>query len=446
MEQCLQEKSRRYIFGLVIVFMSCTLLTILIANNYLLNVDETTTTIKNATIIEVRNHSTIFPSTISTDDHAYIENRSNVLRLWNEYKQQHSVIALQEEFRKYDTQTTRKFAIGSYNCPYKAGNVLHRFMNDLIWAVVTNRTLLWDYFIFDFGSGWCDFVNTEADCSKILKRADFLPSFKEWNYKMNLPPPEHLPPWADKGNPLRRSYYDNERSSDSDTSNATLVQYPAMWGQNAIHLSTPEGRDVLLRKRESKQRATELLAGGLDFLYGLLLFECFSIQPTLSNPLQIESRNQSQSITVVLHSRHIQVQDDGSNIDKERYCLGKVLNESHHQSSCRVVLMSDRIATLELLSAFLSRVYPHCIVVIPAHDTGESFVSEHGPFAGKGFYQDIYLVNQTLSIPTSTTVFIGSYLRSSSQLIRELMVYQMHQHIRLPDYSGGLLTCFYEDV
>lgn len=143
----------------------------------------------------------------------------------------------------------------------------------------------------------------------------------------------------------------------------------------------------------------------------------------------------------------------------ERYCLRKLLNSSNHTlqqqpqnqqqhewESCRIVLMSDRDVTLRRVAAFLNRTYPNCSVLIPRHDANDPFKIEHGPFSGIGYYQDIATVNQTLSVPSTTTAFIGHFLRSSSQLIKELMVYQLHQNIRLPYYTGELLTCYYEDI
>ena len=43
----------------------------------------------------------------------------------------------------------RKFIVGVYSCPQEAGNRLHRFMNALLWSILTNRTLLYRYHTYD---------------------------------------------------------------------------------------------------------------------------------------------------------------------------------------------------------------------------------------------------------------------------------------------------------
>jgi hypothetical protein len=92
----------------------------------------------------------------------------------------------------------RKFIVGTYSCPLEAGNRLHKFMNSLVWAVLTRRTFLWDYFDQEacrleqeeLAEGTCDsFLNTEEECQDILILNDWVPSWQVWKQRLQLPTP-----------------------------------------------------------------------------------------------------------------------------------------------------------------------------------------------------------------------------------------------------------------
>jgi hypothetical protein len=130
-----------------------------------------------------------------------LENENSVLKVWNKYKQEHSQSALMRDWQQNVTNTNpRKFAVGYYSCPLQAGNRLHHFFNSLVWAVVTNRTLLWKYYdrttcmrvgiLHD--PGICESANTEKDFANVLERAEWLPSFHEWISKWNITSGERL--------------------------------------------------------------------------------------------------------------------------------------------------------------------------------------------------------------------------------------------------------------
>jgi hypothetical protein len=61
--------------------------------------------------------------------------------LWCDYQRWHSHQSLLDQ-----PPHNRTFVVGYYYCPNQAGNRLHDFMNFLIVAIVTNRTLLWKHY------------------------------------------------------------------------------------------------------------------------------------------------------------------------------------------------------------------------------------------------------------------------------------------------------------
>lgn len=388
--------------------------------------------------------------------------RSKFLDLWDEYVSQHSDQALRDEFGqngKLLGQSQRKFAIGYYSCPLQAGNRMHHFTNSVLWAVLTNRTLLWKYYdketCQEVGHGFdrmiCFSANTEPDCAEVLERADFLPSYDYWASKLDLPSPEFLPYWS-TGMPLTHVKYWYEGVENdiipgvADSTNATLVAYAQMFHQTASSLLASESRNLLLITSAARERANRLLTESIDFIYGFIFFACFSFNPSISVPPQFpKAYKENEGTAVVMHSRHDDPKEDGSNILRETLCLQKVLSET--QGSCQVSLMSDRPETIEGVRLFLGETFPHCTVLVAPHDVGKSWRKEHGPFAGTGYFQDLALVwNQTSYVHTATTAFVGSNERSSGEIVREAMAYQLHQRKNDLHSVGELVTCYYEDV
>jgi hypothetical protein len=205
----------------------------------------------------------------------------------------------------------------------------------------------------------------------------------------------------------------------------------------------------------------------------------FEFQPLVAPPPLDAGRggngetqvDDSRGVVVIgVHSRHADDHDDGSNIRGEVECIDRVLAEEEaqrrqpssssspadHGETCRIVIMSDRSRTLELLRERAS-VRWNCSVVT-AHEPAttpatnrsssvaepdsasslssstSSWRSEHGPYSGIGFYRDWALM---VSHARTMRGFVGRK-RSSSLLVREVVEYdrieqqrQHHQHQQL---------------
>jgi hypothetical protein len=172
-----------------------------------------------------------------------------------------------------------------------------------------------------------------------------------------------------------------------------------------------------------KLRAVQLYQEGTDFLFGMLYRACFTLQPSLVRH-DIGTRTTTTTTTtfsVALHSRHTVAADDGSFVKDEMACLRLLL--SHHQrKTCRVYLMSDRPATLELIAKELSKMPSNCTVVTTDKNrvnagTTSSLSREHGPWAGVGFLQDLELA------AAARHGAVGDPHRSSFALLVKLMEY-----------------------
>ena len=80
----------------------------------------------------------------------------------------------------------RTFVVGRYSCPYEAGNRLYKYMNSLLWAMVTGRTFLsgyWDWKacqdeIEEVPENYCRVaVTAQEDCDAILRLNEWVPQW-----------------------------------------------------------------------------------------------------------------------------------------------------------------------------------------------------------------------------------------------------------------------------
>jgi hypothetical protein len=400
------------------------------------------------------------------------------LQVFRQYQQWHS-----EESVRHSPHN-RTFALAYYSCPFQAGNRLHHYFNNLLWAIVTNRTVLWKYYdratclgsqsmYAGGGEGGmaeatiamkdldliCEAANTVHDCDEVLLRASWIPSYDEWANRLELSDPLTLNFWSTRppqsaqrkrqrqgqrrrpppntnknGSPLSHASYTNFTGVDSRT-DWPVVSFPVMFGMSGS-LNSEERRHILLCNDWARDIARKLHSLGLPFLYGMLFRESFSMtEQTLQGlPVTVPSVPYTQSATtrpseyddfsIALHSRHSDPQNDGSDVSGEIRCLGKLLSKStwttttntHNTTACRVYLMSDRPLTLQNIQQWLHHI--NCSVVTTPHkQAGASFLQEHGPWSGRGFFQDLAVVSQ------ARQGLIAKFSTTSSKLLLELMEY-----------------------
>lgn len=138
-------------------------------------------------------------------------------------------------------------------------------------------------------------------------------------------------------------------------------------------------------------------------------------------------------LSIGIHSRHIRPENDGSDVQEEVDCLDLTLAALEKQQgktpgdSCKVFIMSDRVATIENLSLAARErncepivVENEVVQVDAAEEDGKmsnKLQSEHGPFRGLGFFRDWLVASQ------ATSAFVHFKDRSSSQIVYERMVY-----------------------
>ena len=106
-------------------------------------------------------------------------------RVFLEWREAHSVSALRSN------PHNRIFVVAQYACPREAGNIFHDYANALLLAIMTNRTLLWRYLKH---KDWENLgLSTEEECNRILRRADWIPSYDEWKKELRQSNPYKMP-------------------------------------------------------------------------------------------------------------------------------------------------------------------------------------------------------------------------------------------------------------
>ena len=351
------------------------------------------------------------------------------LQVIAEYRQRHSVEALKAN------PHNRTYTIAYYSCPQQAGNRMFHFFNAIVWSMVTNRTVLWKYYDEETcealggqskscqggGPFVCEQANREEDCEAILRRNRWMPSYDEWAEKLDLPPPEQLHFWTTR--PKKTAWYHTpdcpwqdgfEEYQGADAmAHKTVVHFPRMVSADTYLHSAVSRRELLTTERAHKI-AERLHVYGTGFLHGALFREMFEpIHPSFEQTRgDVSSTNTTYSIAV--HSRHTNPKASGIKPSHEMRCLKKLTLHHVKDRECRVYVMSDRRGTVDRLSEWATE--HNCTAVVAAHTEGSGTRDEHGPWAGLGFYQDMFSVARARSAMISSE-------STSSQLVLALMAY-----------------------
>ena len=303
-----------------------------------------------------------------------------------------------------------------------------------MWAIVTNRTLVWDYwnkknckkYIGYFDGNVCANANTVRDCDKVMERKGWVPYYRNWRSRIERP--HELSYWATNLNNSRGKLFKKRGSKAGDEIHVAVdhvgvdnvenyrpgkfqtVIFPQTVGRRG-ELGEPNHREYFLHTDDARAKARDLYSLGADFLYGMLFRASFVIRKELVKETRPVS---SADFSVGLHSRHSQSKNNGCDIREESRCLVRSLAKQSGNEACRVMIMSDRSCTISKLGEWL--VDRNCTVETAKHSEGKSWRGEHGPFAGLGFFQDWVLVSKARS------GFIGRD-STSSHLVRELIEY-----------------------
>jgi hypothetical protein len=379
------------------------------------------------TVQELNNRTIVAPLTLSPP---FYPN----LALY-EYQKRHSVFALRDDV----SLDNRKFAIAYWSCPDRAGNILHNFFNSILWAMITNRTVLWMY-----GDGRKTGFASFDECSNSLQIADWIPSYHDFHDVLPFEPEEAVPVPIT----VETSYYDSVHH---------LVIFPQIpdvlkgnkqvarneWQHHPLTRERRDYREYIKALPAIQQRFTGMLYYlKTDYLMGMLFRACFTLLPNeaaLTPPLlkahesslsvsENGQLNRTAAFSIALHSRHPVISDDGSFVREEMQCLEELVSMSRlmrandtdsSPANCYVYIISDRPRTLRLLSNHVQGL--GCQALVAHHDTnatcGIMSLTEHGPYAGAGYLEDLAFASR------ARHALVGDASRSSFTLLVEIVTY-----------------------
>lgn len=302
----------------------------------------------------------------------------------------------------------RNYVIGRYACPMSVGNRLHEFLNGLAGAIITNRTILWEY-----KYKWL----VPSLCHSHFTRYDWIASAEEMLPKIQKCKGSS----KDLSHPSSSIiHFHNRTKAEASLVCCGLDEIP----NQIIDFGTLERQEMFALNYSgsklssmNRNRTNLLFIHGPDFTYGLLMRFSFEFTPitiesnnrvfesigllsgssSMKNSSDIQTRllpSVSNSILnlpisrkiISMHIRHSRVKDTGSNTKMEEECLLKVMKNIttilSKTEPCVVLLASDREPTIQRLTRFLTSIDCH-VVTSSRNGSSSSSVSkgEHGPWA-----------------------------------------------------------------
>jgi len=427
----------------------------------------------------------------------------------------------------------RNFVVGSYSCPYESGNRLHRFMNSMIWALLTNRTFLARYHTAEvcteYGEGFCvKYSDSSAeDCHEVLHLSSWVPLYDEWKYKIkattinntiittndnttlaennmtrkrtnapNVDPivraePQHSMRKSDWIPDKEALPYDGELNK-----NNRIIRTGPQYKIDPVLILQKDVQEIRYLSLPSNLERLHLLRDlGPYFIYGMIFESLFTLDPSLFTSDNDDEYSHLE--TYFLHSRHPAAMALGYTYPEE-LCLSQILDEaarrkrdnsitdknissattnssssfnttiiSHNATistsinatisnnatdstsfnttndnnvTCLVYLMSDRSKTLQLLSKAIQKGFLNAETLSPCmvrsvganQSKAASFSKEHGPFAGRGYWEDVALTTRARNGMVAYHVHPRNYPRTSTSLVREIVEFR-----RLLEFYGS---------
>ncbi|CAB9500983.1 expressed unknown protein [Seminavis robusta] len=298
----------------------------------------------------------------------------------------------------------RSYALAFYSCPLQVGNRWHHFMNSFLWSILTNRTILWQYWDKDtckkygkhYDSRICTFANKITDCDTFLDREPWMTSYQQWKQEHPSLADTLLvrikklsywtthSPYSKPGRgflPYQNSSKDTQHQLgiDARSNQYPIVVFPQMLGKTTSNhfVQNQTIRNHLLHTQWARQTAQVLYKYGSDLLFGLLFHSTFALSEQLihnttamvvPNPnynMANDNNNNndtaaglqvSKTCSIALHSRHTNTSILGDDISEEIACIEQLWQQyttskrtTMANQECDLYIMTDRPYTLHRL-------------------------------------------------------------------------------------------------
>lgn len=289
-----------------------------------------------------------------------------------------------------------------------AGNRFHQFINTVISAMVTNRTILYKYMDEStclyhwetqqqikktYSKSSCRSTYTESACLKVIDLPEWIPRWEDWAPRLNLDLEDativdvwatksyqHVPRWVRDVYPMTTKLNFTQVDAMPDR----LVDFPVFVTRNP-----PQDRKIqnqMYATEHAKRTWPKLWNKSNGFLYGFLHAHLLPLHESqrVSSPNLPEN-----TLAIAVHSRHPRNEYTGEDISMEIDCIEKLLKQHGKNRPCHVCLMSDRPLTVQRLTEWTAN-STACTTFSVKHDSVvHAKEKEHGPHAGLGFLQEL---------------------------------------------------------
>eukprot|EP00930_Biecheleria_cincta_P060167 TRINITY_DN45861_c0_g1_i1.p1 TRINITY_DN45861_c0_g1~~TRINITY_DN45861_c0_g1_i1.p1 ORF type:complete len:437 (-),score=58.94 TRINITY_DN45861_c0_g1_i1:71-1381(-) len=272
------------------------------------------------------------------------------------------------------------FVVGVYGCPKQLGNRLHEFLNAFAVAVITDRTLVWQY-TKQGNVGSLDY------CDSLMHRQAWLPSAEtikdeyvhnfNWNYQ-----------------PARMKEMACAELDDAGPKGHPVINLGVIEQYESFSLAADDAK----LSTESKKRAKTLFALGPGFAFGSLSTRAFTLDGSISNSSQHSlqklgfiSGNRNHTAQELSIGMHIRTVGDQSKVSMFQQPLTDTM-QTLGDRGCQVLLATDNDAIIDSIRQLVEA--RKCNLVVSEVDgTETSFSEEHGKHAGVGALRDVDLLS-----------------------------------------------------
>ena len=290
---------------------------------------------------------------------------------------------------------------------------------EVVWSVITNRTVLWAPSYDDGGE------NTRHSCNDLLHISSWIPSYEKWATKLQLPALSKL----QQNESLAAGSVERfgvqttgSWSTQAVASNARLAIFP-------LQPSKIDDQDGTIKIQQ------KLYKQGADFLYGMLFEETILLADSVRNHVPPSGfKVDPDSLTIAL--------DDWKNDnDKlpETDCLGEILsiaaNSTAENHGCNVFILSKSQTTNDDLQTWLSDRNCSTWTTVSSNDVSLPDENENADF-----FRNLILASR------ARTALVGRKGTASSEFLASRIEYRRQQEIwrlgRDPPLIPKLQSCF----
>lgn len=304
---------------------------------------------------------------------------NNIQELMRTYIMQHSKVL---NFDARSNYSGSKFVVGQYHCPGQIGNRIFDFLNSFAIAVITNRTLVWEFLTSEFDD------SNLKNCDEFLERKVWIQSLHDIQSIFTNERVQQFIP-----NRLSMEKQAQQLACTRIDENPALILYPGVHERLEASIMWRQGSRL---GPDAKARGSTLFSKGSLHGYGILFQAAFEFSPMIrqlndklfEDPFRIKSW--SKPIIIALHLRHLQ-EGDHVDVNIDLNCIAHVLDNSILRQAiygkdfekvpreCVVLIASDRPLAKIVFSKAITEKLGCVVIARSSSNNSHHGKGLHGP-------------------------------------------------------------------